>query len=53
MRLGKFIVEGISLMYGFSTMAEMKTSKRERPWMAPKLFYVYGLPNSETSLERV
>jgi hypothetical protein len=31
----------------------MERNKREGPWVAPELFYVYGLPNSVTSLEYI
>jgi hypothetical protein len=40
-------------MYGFPIMAEMERNKRKCSWVAPKLFYDYGPPNSKTSLEHV
>jgi serine/threonine protein kinase len=46
-------IEDVPSVYGYPTKDEMERNKKERPWVAPKLFYVYGPPNSETSLERV
>jgi hypothetical protein len=46
-------IEDIPSVYGYSTKDEMERNKKERPWVAPELFYVYGPSNSETSLERI
>jgi hypothetical protein len=40
-------------MYNYPTKAEMEKNKNGRYWVAPELFYVYGLANSETAIERV
>jgi serine/threonine protein kinase len=46
-------IEDEQSVYGYPTKAEMEKNKKERYWVAPELFYVYGLPNSETTIERV
>jgi serine/threonine protein kinase len=46
-------IEDVPSVYSYSTKDEMERNKKERPWVALELFYVYGPPNSETSLERV
>jgi hypothetical protein len=46
-------IEDVPSVYGYPTKDEMERNKKERPWVAPKLFYVYDPPNLETSLERV
>jgi hypothetical protein len=51
--LASCTLEDIFLVYGFPTMAKMERNKTEHPWMARKLFYVYGPPNSKISLECV
>jgi serine/threonine protein kinase len=51
--LASHIVEDVPSMYGIPTTIGMERHKRERYRMAPKLFYVNGPLNSETSLERV
>jgi serine/threonine protein kinase len=48
----RFIEDEYSV-YGYPTKAEMEKNKKERCWVAPELFYVYGPPNSETAIERV
>jgi hypothetical protein len=45
-------IKNIISMFGF-LIIEMERNKRERYLVAPKLFYIYGPSNSETSLERV
>jgi hypothetical protein len=40
-------------VYGYPTKVEMEKNKKERYWMAPELFYVYGPPNSKTAIECV
>jgi hypothetical protein len=40
-------------MYDFPTMAEMEKNKRECLWVALELFYVYGPPNFETTLDHI
>jgi serine/threonine protein kinase len=51
--LASCIVEDVLSMYGFPITVGMEKNKRMRYWEAPKLFYINGPPNSETSLERV
>jgi serine/threonine protein kinase len=46
-------IEDEHLVYGYPTKVEMEKNKKERYWVAPELFYVYGPPNSETAIERV
>jgi serine/threonine protein kinase len=46
-------IEDESSVYGYPTKAKIKKNKKERYWMAPDLFYVYGAANSETAIERV
>ena len=48
----RFIKE-VPLMYGYPTKEEMERNKKERFWIDAKLFYIYGLHNSKTSLEHV
>jgi serine/threonine protein kinase len=47
------IIEDVPLVYGYPTKDEIERNKKDRIWVALELFYVYGLPNSETSLEHV
>jgi serine/threonine protein kinase len=44
-------IEEVPLVYAYPTKEEMERNKKEHFLVAPKLFYVYGLRNSETSLE--
>jgi hypothetical protein len=46
-------IEDKTSVYDYPTKAEMERNKKERYWVTPELFYVYGPPNSETSIERV
>jgi serine/threonine protein kinase len=46
-------IEDEASVYGYPTKAEMEKNKKELYWMALELFYVYGLSNSETVIERV
>jgi serine/threonine protein kinase len=46
-------IEKVPLVYGYPTKAEMEKNKKERYWVAPELFYVYGPADSETSVEHV
>jgi serine/threonine protein kinase len=46
-------IEDEPSVYGYPTKAEMEKNKKERYWVAPELFYVYSLANSETTIERV
>jgi serine/threonine protein kinase len=48
----RFIEDELSV-YGYPTKAEMEKNKKERYWVAPELFYVYGLANSKIAIERV
>jgi serine/threonine protein kinase len=45
-------IEDEHSVYGYPIKAEMENNK-ERYWVAPELFYVYGPPNSEMAIERV
>ena len=47
----RFIEEEASV-YGYPPKAKMEKNK-ERYWVAPKLFYVYGAPNSKIAIECV
>jgi hypothetical protein len=40
-------------MYGFPSTVEMEKNKRECLWVALELFYVYGPPNFETTLDHI
>jgi serine/threonine protein kinase len=42
-------IEDEHSMYGYPTKAEMEKNKKERYWVAPELFSVYGPPNSKTA----
>jgi hypothetical protein len=46
-------IEDEQSVYGYPTKAEMEKNKKERYWVAPELFYVYGPPKSETAIEHV
>jgi serine/threonine protein kinase len=46
-------IEEVSSVYGYPTKAEMEKNKKDHYWVALELFYVYGLANSETTIERV
>lgn len=50
--MATYIVEVVPFVYGYPTKDEMERNK-ERFWVATKLYYVYGLYNSKTSLERL
>ena len=39
--------------YGYATREEMETQRKQRFWVAPELFYVFGPPNSDTSIDRM
>src|SRR5450759_2678162 len=47
------LIEEEASVYGYPSKAEMEKNKKERYWVAPELFYVYGASNSETAIERV
>jgi serine/threonine protein kinase len=47
------LIEDNLSMYGYPTKDEMEKNKKEHFWVALELFYIYGPPNFETSLERV
>jgi hypothetical protein len=46
-------IEDEYLVYGYPTKVEMEENKKECYWVATKLFYIYGPPNFETTIERV
>jgi serine/threonine protein kinase len=39
--------------FGYQTVEKMEEDKSHRRWVAPELFYVFGPPNSDTSLDRM
>jgi hypothetical protein len=47
------VIEDKTSVYSYPTKAEMERNKKDCFWVALELFYVYGPPNSETSIERV
>jgi hypothetical protein len=50
---GNRFIEEVPSVYGYPTKAKMEKNKKERYWVAPELFYVYGPTNSEIAIERV
>jgi serine/threonine protein kinase len=47
------LIKDIPSVYVFPTKDEMERNKKEHFWVALELFYFYGPPNFETSLEHV